>query len=842
MSPRGSSIATPPGQSARSSSAPYSRRSASQPKSSRQQFSACGACRMRRVRCDLKDLPIGFVGPHPACSNCKERGIKCVDEFADVKAVKLLRRGRRLQQVEAIYGKVGDQESNLPPANLSPRPSIIPTLHPDFFISPFWSWFSIQRPILDASDFATKFTAHCKNGEPLGNEAKLISMVLVAWAASFGFNERGFPNNEFPLDDRVSPGESHDSPAPHLSSNRKYISLGNMRQQWKTTAESFIHEILDLVDSNGVLRRPTLDGVRLLLLLLPLLEDAQPLERLAIYEATLSQVQALCIVSASSSSNFEDASMRARIFWYAYSQESMLTGIRGGRFVLNAEDFDTFQRTLPPSHVDLGAALPSPPSPSSVDVVPNMFPYHVGGTSHVGAQGATSHKNFIDLMRASSPPLELGNVCRRIHDVVTGIKATRRAENHGLIDANGLRDIWRSLDRCWQDLDLIKCPRQEHEEDPRRYEITQYASAWQIFIFECHNVIRESLKHFASSSAPQVVYDPSSPSRPSSHSSNSSPYLPPQPLHSTATRKCLALLPCVLHILRAYVSRDRNDVPGIIRYDAGLVRDGCFFAAYLAANLDGEFIDGSCEDDKPNNVDTLLTVDEGVSICLTVLASMRWSFSKSEEREGTIKMIWENRKLRRQGQAHHLPLYDSDYPQPLALSVPHLGLNLSQSPHSGMTITGSEDRPMLPPLSLFKLQRSTESAPNTACSTDDHGTNSWPSYTPPGTATSATTSASTGRSGRGSPVFTNINTFKAMDDVFYHGGTEVDQFTYSVPLSVNIIRGNSAIVPNPPYGGRTSHLESQTLATTTPTSYMVNTSFHDTNSSILTQADMPSVW
>jgi hypothetical protein len=53
----------------------------------------------------------------PSCSNCKERGIKCVyvtftlsiltidhvcfsDEFAEVKAVKLLRRGRRLQQVE----------------------------------------------------------------------------------------------------------------------------------------------------------------------------------------------------------------------------------------------------------------------------------------------------------------------------------------------------------------------------------------------------------------------------------------------------------------------------------------------------------------------------------------------------------------------------------------------------------------------------------------------------------------------------------------------------------------------------------------------------------------------
>ncbi|KAK7443463.1 hypothetical protein VKT23_015636 [Stygiomarasmius scandens] len=49
-------------------------------KSSRQRFSACGACRMRRVQCDRKDA----TSPNSACSNCKERGLKCVDEFADV--------------------------------------------------------------------------------------------------------------------------------------------------------------------------------------------------------------------------------------------------------------------------------------------------------------------------------------------------------------------------------------------------------------------------------------------------------------------------------------------------------------------------------------------------------------------------------------------------------------------------------------------------------------------------------------------------------------------------------------------------------------------------------------
>jgi hypothetical protein len=186
-----------------SASPPYpstnTRRTSSQPKSSRQQFSACGACRMRRysrflaqpttvcsvvgnrVRCDLKDLPFSSTGTQPQCSNCKERGLKCVsvpspgqalsflrsshsysDEFAEVKAVKLLRRGRRLQQVEfvstltlsspplvnsfcrAVYGKTIDEDGGLfAPPSLSP--GLIPRLKPEFFSSAFFRRFHIQR-------------------------------------------------------------------------------------------------------------------------------------------------------------------------------------------------------------------------------------------------------------------------------------------------------------------------------------------------------------------------------------------------------------------------------------------------------------------------------------------------------------------------------------------------------------------------------------------------------------------------------------------------------------------------------------------------------------------------
>ena len=99
-SPRSPGSPYPSSASRRTSSS-----SSSQPKSSRQQFSACGACRMRRwgfcyctsvavacstecwgnrVRCDLKDLPFSSTGTQPQCSNCKERGLKCVLVFSNL--------------------------------------------------------------------------------------------------------------------------------------------------------------------------------------------------------------------------------------------------------------------------------------------------------------------------------------------------------------------------------------------------------------------------------------------------------------------------------------------------------------------------------------------------------------------------------------------------------------------------------------------------------------------------------------------------------------------------------------------------------------------------------------
>jgi hypothetical protein len=132
-----------------SPSSPYpsstARRTSSQPKSSRQQFSACGACRMRRWGSSFAAVPrwprraqltggIEFAAISKTClfraqahshsaptaKNAVSNACLCSpifpfgvsldiarsDEFAEVKAVKLLRRGRRLQQVEYVPSRL----------------------------------------------------------------------------------------------------------------------------------------------------------------------------------------------------------------------------------------------------------------------------------------------------------------------------------------------------------------------------------------------------------------------------------------------------------------------------------------------------------------------------------------------------------------------------------------------------------------------------------------------------------------------------------------------------------------------------------------------------------------
>ena len=336
------------------------------------------------------------------------------------------------------------------------------------------------------------------------------------------------------------------------------------------------------------------------------------------------------------------------------------------------------------------------------------------------------------------------------------------------------------------------------------------------------------------------MFSASSPSRPSSHSSNSSPYLSPHHLHIIATRKCLSLLPCVLRIIKYHLQDDHGTQrTGFFQWDAGLIRDGCFFAGFLAAGVEDDIIDSSVDERNEdfNGGQGHMSVEEGVGLCLAALKEMRWAFSKSEEREETVRMVWENRKIGRHGR-HTLNRLNLSRPGPDAYPVHQVGSaygkpilaasHMASNAFLPLSLHGLDDRPQLPPIHLLYSPRRVESAPATAYSTDGHGANGWPSYTPPGTGTSVATSTGTGvssLSSRGSPVFANLPTtiaFKGeINDPYYHVTGDLEQFSFNVPVAASGINDVSVIGSigsyhhrsHSPLAGTSAYLDSSVFRT-----------------------------
>jgi hypothetical protein len=259
-------------------------------------------------------------------------------------------------------------------------------------------------------------------------------------------------------------------------------------------------------------------------------------------------------------------------------------------------------------------------------------------------------------------------------------------------------------------------------------------------------------------------------------SSNSSPYLSLQQLYSIADRKCLGRLPLIVDILKRHLSSGSVEDSALFKWDAGLIRDGCFFAAYLAAAVDGDLLETIDDPDLRESgiatVPACCSTEEGVATCIAAFTRMRWICAKNEERLQTIKMVWDNRKRRRH---HHSHRSEPD----LRFRHPSL-YEQAVGPENGL----HPNRPSLPPLSVFANQRRVESAPSTSYTTDGAGPNGWPCYTPPGTATSGTTSTGTGLSARGSPVFPHMGPYKnEIDETYYHStGSDVGQFSFNVPI------------------------------------------------------------
>ncbi|KAI0646938.1 hypothetical protein C8Q79DRAFT_1046481 [Trametes meyenii] len=602
------------------SMSPYpsiSRKAPMQPKSTRQQYSACGACRMRRVKCDLKDLPTLASGQHPPCSNCSERGLNCVDEFAEVKAVKLLRRGRRLQKVEAVYGKTngGDSDLHSVPA---PR-NVIPQLKPEFFRSPFFHRFHIQRPVLEPTEYIARYTDWFNGtGECFQIPGQLIASVLAVWAASFGINEAG----------EEAPGYS-----------------GEDTEARKEHVNEMLAELLYLIDIHGLLRKPSWDSVRVLLLTMPLTEEVQtPMERLAMYDSTMNQVYALCSLTTdvdSGHGEYVDALVRARIFWYAHVVDGVTNGLRGGRISLTDEDLGAFEATLPGFGNDMG--------PSA---------------------------GYAFAYRFATIPIRIASLCRDVHTALTGPKARQR---EGL-DEEKFEDIWMTLETCWRDLDSLR--QLGTFGIVQAEDVERFIDGWQIFLFESHNVIREALKQ-------RLVPNHESTFMPEPNRFRKSDAL--MRLHSKANTKCLTVVRHVVAILR------RNLGTPFFQFDAALVRDGCFFAGFLLAGESG--------------------TREDVEICLRAFSEMRWAFSKKDERERTVRLVWEGRVT--QGRPQSSRSFSSS-PGDEAIHGP--------GTYDGSYVRRHLMRPTsVPPLSLSATTMGpgydSSSAPNTACTADGR----WPS-------------------------------------------------------------------------------------------------------------------
>ncbi|EIW85412.1 hypothetical protein CONPUDRAFT_162612 [Coniophora puteana RWD-64-598 SS2] len=773
MSPRASRNASS------TPSAPYTKRATGQPKSSRQQFSACGACRMRRVRCDLKDVAMADPTSLPSCSNCKERGIKCVDEFAEVKAVKNLRRGRRLQQVEAVYGKVASDGPmsrsiatssavGIPsPINTS-GPSVIPQLNLEFFRSPFFRRFNIQRPIIEPSEFTSRYFAHVEGTSSIGVEGEMIAMLLVIWAASFGVNECGIDVEEFEPPSPISP--THPATSQDDDSYRRVRAM---------RTDAMTREALRLIDIHGILRRPTWDGVRVLLLILPLTQGIlSPMERIAMQEATLAQVHTLCFPPSPEAENAIPCEplVRARVFWYANVQEAITQGLRDGRLVFDDDDLLAFQNSLPPQYA-MSSPLSRPSSSHSGTLPGSPISQHISSMDHPRASlvfQITSHY--------FSHTLAVARICREIHVHLTGPRARRRCEGGVPVDQEALTRLWDEIEQSWEEFEQLRRSASSNMGDLVRGEdVERFVSSWQIFIFECLNVIRESLKKCILSLSP-----PGSPnfSEPRRSSSASSTYSYTVHLHSQAVRRCRIMLPRILAIVGRHLEVSTS---GFFAYEAGLVCDGIFFAALILAQGDIEN-DGEILPKNEDGFSWDVEAEEGVDICLRALRQLGWAHAQSEMRQRTIHAVWGARMRRSQcnaqdpvhNQAARFTYSSSQNHDYLAVRPP-MPTEYHQQVSLALVSAAGQSRPHLPPLSLGSSQGHVDSAPNTAVS---DGSCAWPPYTPPTTAGSMTCQSSSSTSS-GSPHVLPMPTLKHpqlgapnLDTDTY--GVEVNPFAYDV--------------------------------------------------------------
>ncbi len=98
----------------------------------------------------------------------------------------------------------------------------------------------------------------------MGSHGAILCHVLYAWACSYGVNEAGEQDSEDGYTDPFIPHINAETP------QRQDRQAQRDRRKAKTNA--VVRFILNEIDEASVMRRQTWDGVRSLLLVLPLTE------------------------------------------------------------------------------------------------------------------------------------------------------------------------------------------------------------------------------------------------------------------------------------------------------------------------------------------------------------------------------------------------------------------------------------------------------------------------------------------------------------------------------------------------------------------------------------------
>jgi hypothetical protein len=143
----------------------------------------------------------------------------------------------------------------------------IPDLKKEFLSSAFYRRWHVQRPICDPTDFARRYLAHDPpRAHHMGHEGSLMCHILYAWACSYGVDEAG----ALDVPERNWPGGILPAENGYVWGHDQVRDRDRLKRRAKT--DGVVANILKEIDDAGIMRRHSWDGVRCLLLILPLTE------------------------------------------------------------------------------------------------------------------------------------------------------------------------------------------------------------------------------------------------------------------------------------------------------------------------------------------------------------------------------------------------------------------------------------------------------------------------------------------------------------------------------------------------------------------------------------------